>query len=217
MGISVASRQQADANDVAGQPEADDNDVAGPPEADADDVAGPCSDGFVLDFRHSLYIPGLLHITHNIAKDLPAILVHWEIFVEQLRHVCRLLTSKWSKQRLLQTHFIGAELADVCKKISSFGCKVYEGRWGEVLKCIEVIAPLHDVLQSHWNISSFLAGGGVSERNDREQKGVQFMVQLRWPPVVHTLQGISAPWRSRPRFSVVDKLVVDATLFPLPC
>ena len=57
-----------------------------------------------VDTTHSIYIPGLLHIIHNRMKYLSAVLSsQWPTFVNQLRHVCRLLSRRRSHGRLMET------------------------------------------------------------------------------------------------------------------
>ena len=87
---------------------------------DAQPEADPSINPWLLDFRGSMYISGMLHILSNLTKDIPGALLHWMIFLDDLRHVCRLLNHKWSKQRFKEHLLNDAPWSYFQKDIQTF-------------------------------------------------------------------------------------------------
>ena len=123
-------------DDDAGLPLAFDFDSDGVDEGDdgGDEAVGGAADtakdsDHMLDFTSSVYIAGLSHALHNTTKDLDASLLHWSFWVDQLKTVCRLLSNKWTNDRVLQTCFKGHPSVGEIKR---FRASVYEARWGSI-------------------------------------------------------------------------------------
>ena len=128
---------------------------------DAQPEADPSINPWLLNFRGSMYISGMLHILSNLTKDIPGALLHWMIFLDELRHVCRLLNHKWSKQRFMQHLLNDAPWSYFQKDIQTFEGGVYEGRWGSVMTAVQNLLPLKEIVRGAWNKQRFLAGRGV--------------------------------------------------------
>ena len=108
-----------------------------------------------LDFRDQIYCAGLLHIAHNMCKDMHNALEHWPVFVDQLTHVCRLLSQKFSRDRLLQTCFSELPWSAFQDQFKSFNSNVYGGRWNTVMIALTDLFPLLHVLRRAWSSAKF--------------------------------------------------------------
>ena len=129
-------------------------------------VVGP---SLHLDFSPQIYIAGLLHIAHNISKDLHQALEHWPVFVEQLTQVCKLLSSRISRQRLLETCFAEPPWSAFQARFESFTAQVYGGRWNTAMEAAQDLLPLIQILRRAWSASKFGVKG--QDRDGEEPDG----------------------------------------------
>lgn len=148
----VAAAAPLEAVDVAGH-------VAERPLGQSDyDIGG--DDVFEIDLTPSVYIAGVLHVIHNIAAGLPEVLPWWKTFILQLTHVTRLLTNKFSRDRLLETCFTNLPARAHRDRFRTFTAAVYEGRWASSLEAVVALLPLEEPLRFAWDLGSYLGGGG---------------------------------------------------------
>ena len=115
---------------------------------------------FNLDFNRSIYIPGPLHIMHNLTENLKTAMVWWESFIARLTHLCRLLQKKWNRSRLLATCFSDPPWNAFVDLYNAFDGCVYEGRWGSVLFAVKELMPLEASLRGAWSRQKFVGPGG---------------------------------------------------------
>ncbi|CAE6948873.1 unnamed protein product [Symbiodinium microadriaticum] len=132
------------------------------------DVAAVVGPSLHLDFSPQIYIAGLLHIAHNISKDLHQALDHWPVFVEQLTQVCKLLSLRISRQRLLETCFADPPWSAFQARFESFNAQVYGGRWNTAMEAVEDLLPLIQILRRAWSASKF---GVKGPDRDGEEPG----------------------------------------------
>ena len=123
-----------------------------------------------LDFTQQVFIAGLLHISHNMTRDLESVLQHWETYVTQLTHVCRLLQQPWSCQRLVRTCMQRPPWSAWVPQVEEFDGKVYQGRWGTTMDAITQLVPLLHVVRQVWDAEKFSrkAGGTADDAGDTE-------------------------------------------------
>ena len=72
----------------------------------------PAAHEYDLDFTHSLFVAGCLHIIHNMTKDLLAQLSQSGPFVDQLKHICRISVCKIVEPAHMQ--ILKQKLSSVC-------------------------------------------------------------------------------------------------------
>ena len=75
-------------------------------DADLQDLFGsgrPNHNPYMLDMRGSLFIAGVLHIIHDLTRDLLVNLHYADRLLNHLRHICRLLSNKWSRRRFVES------------------------------------------------------------------------------------------------------------------
>ena len=120
-------------------------------------------DPLMLDMRNSIFIPGVLHVIHNMTEKLSESLDHYDRYLEYLKHVCRLLSRRWSKDRLKENCFKN-HLKVYEPLLEQFNAEVYEGRWGSVLHAVSELLPMRSALQAGWSKARF--GGAVHESAD---------------------------------------------------
>ena len=86
-------------------------------------------------------------MTKAFADILPSFL--W--FVEGLKHVCRLLTRRWSKQRLVASCYSTGLALAYASDIENFHALVKEARWGQVMAAAMALLPLWAALRRNWD------------------------------------------------------------------
>ena len=117
--------------------------------------SGEGSSDLVLDLKDELFIPGLMHITHNITAGLQDSLKQWPHFIELLTHVCRLVRAKWSKARLLHTCFAQQPWLACRSLLEGFTAQVYQGRWNSAMDAVKQVSRVLQVLKGAWNLQKF--------------------------------------------------------------
>ncbi|CAE7288205.1 unnamed protein product, partial [Symbiodinium sp. KB8] len=119
-----------------------------------------------LDFRKQIFVSGLLYNSHSMSRDLEAALQHWETYVTQLTHVCRLLQQPWSCQRLVRTCMQRAPRNAWIPEIEAFKGKVYSGRWGTTMDATRQLVPLLEVVRNLWDVNQFRSKAGGADADD---------------------------------------------------
>jgi hypothetical protein len=125
---------------------------------DALDTAGghPSPDPYDVDLTKTIYVAGPHHIVHNMQDELHAAMMFWSWFVLHLKHLCRLLTNKWTKDRLLRTCYADGVANVFYDLIKRFDSLVYDKRWGTAAAAIENLIHLYDALRYGWSKDQFL-------------------------------------------------------------
>ena len=108
-----------------------------------------------LDLSKEVFIPGLMHVTHNITAGLHDILKQWTHFLEMLTHVCRLVRAKWSRIRLLHTCFDKQPWLACRSLLEGFTAQVYHGRWSSATDAVQQVSKVLYVLKGAWNLQKF--------------------------------------------------------------
>ena len=116
---------------------------------------------------HTIYISGPHHILSNCQNDLPGVLDHWDWILLRLTNLCRLLTRKYYKARLLQTCFSSPNTEPFAKDIERFHASVYSQRWGTTAAAVVQVVQIFQVLASAWNKNAFLHHGRLEERDSQ--------------------------------------------------
>ena len=126
------------------------------------------ADPYEINMSHTIYISGPHHILNNCQKDFPKVLANWEWALVRLTHLCRLLTRKYYKARLLATCYSAANTEAFADDVQNFHGHVYTERWGATAAAVTRLVPLLPMLQHAWDKDAFLHGGDV-ERHDAAQ------------------------------------------------
>jgi hypothetical protein len=105
------------------------------------DVGADFAKQFV--FRFAMAVPGVLHIVHNLCKDMHHAYPGWDALWETLKNFEALLTKKFRRQRFINSCI--QDIRDVPQEslasLNSFSQSLYEKRWGCVLQFISHLAP----------------------------------------------------------------------------
>jgi len=115
-------------------------------------------DRLLLDLTHSVHLAGLLHICHNCVEGLKGVLQHWLTYVESLKVICRLVTVKRFKHRLLQTCFSTAPWVVFEEDIRKAIMKPYDSRWATILHATFSLLEIKAPLRGGWNAAAYQAG-----------------------------------------------------------
>ena len=100
---------------------------------------------------NAITIPGVLHMTHNLAKDLQGALVHWQDHYKRLKQLEKLLRTH-RRERLFAKVLLPADVGDiVLAQFRHIEATLYEERWLEVVKFLQQIQVVLPVLQQHWS------------------------------------------------------------------
>ena len=97
------------------------------------------ADQYMIDTSRAVYISGPHHILHNLQEGFSGVLGSWSWFMNLLKHVCRLLTNRWTKDRLISHCFSNGAATAFTSGIRSFHSKVYDARWGLLQQCIQLL------------------------------------------------------------------------------
>ena len=121
-----------------------------------------------IDLTRTIFIYGILHTISNCTKDLGKGGLQWyDKFLEYLTHICRLLSRRWSKSRLLETCFRDPPVSLFSREVIMFNYVVFPSRWGSVLMAAEALIELRLVLRRAWSMQRFTFNG--ARDNDEEQ------------------------------------------------
>ena len=133
-----------------------------PSDSDYPPKAGP----YDMQCESSIYIPGMLHIVHNITKDMGTALVEYEAWLTQLTHICRMLSRKDYRQRFMAT-CLNATAAGRAHKsdFEGFSAHVQPGRWGTVFAAVGAVLGVRVPLQAFWSKERYQGGGRVGQED----------------------------------------------------
>ena len=121
-------------------------------------AAPPPGDPYWVNLTGSIYIAGVLHVIHNTCHDLHDVMLFWSTWLNQLTHISRLVSKRWSKDRLLETCFVDMPQRAGRDTIKACNAPVYTGRWGAVLISVAEILKIEDLLRFAWSKDRFLRG-----------------------------------------------------------
>ena len=129
------------------------------------------ADNLDIDLSKVVYISGPHHILHNLQDGLHVVLVFWTSFIDSLKHVCRLLSRKWSKQRFMRSCCHTPAGAVFIAEFGSFNSLVYDKRWGTAAAAAHNLVGIMFPLRQCWSRAEYLAGGQVAQGNDHDEGG----------------------------------------------
>ena len=152
--------------------------MVGVPEFVEAPLAPQQADPYDINMSHTIYISGPHHILNNCQKDFPKVLANWDWALTRLTHICRLLTRKYYKARLLETCFSGDGTAAFAEDVQNFHGYVYTERWGATAAAVTRLVPLLPILQHGWSKDAFLHGCDV-ERRDASQSCTEVGVIMK--------------------------------------
>ncbi len=120
-----------------------------------DDGVGCLTEGFV--FRSAMAIPGMLHIIHNLCKDMHTVCPGWAELWPMLKNIEALLSKRYRKERLRRTCITDA--VDVASAqvahLLAFSETLYENRWGCVVSFLRRLQPLLPFLRRVWSVEKY--------------------------------------------------------------
>jgi len=141
-----------------------DTEPHGPNNADYPAFADP----YEINLSRAVYISGPHHIIHNLQEGFGTVLVQWVWFMDLLKHICRLLTNRWTKRRLLQECFSSGPAQVFSDAIRSFHDKVYDKRWGTAMAAVNNLLPLFTGIRFGWDLTRF-THGRVQHNDDDDE------------------------------------------------
>ena len=110
----------------------------------------------------ALYVPGMLHVLHNLCWDVTESMSYWGTFWSQLKNAAALLAHPDMLRRLAATCIMGSRQEHARELFSKACPELYEKRWGAVYAFMKSArAPLL-VLRLAWQQSAFVAGGNAA-------------------------------------------------------
>ena len=121
-----------------------------------------------VSLQKLLSTPGPLHIIDNATKRLIDHLPYLGQAIPRLAAVCRFISSRAYKQRLLATCFAGPVSQSFKNDIQNFHVKVNEGRWGSVAFALPELLKLRHILRRFWDLRAFNHGHEAGQAHDRQ-------------------------------------------------
>lgn len=125
-----------------------------------------------IDFTKSLFISGTLHVISNATKDLHNALAGLGDWVDNLRHLARLLSKQFYRDRLFERCFNTPELRLRRAEVEKFSGAVYEGGWSSVADAVHQILPLEALLRAAWDRDAYHGGRPLREPEGRGDHGL---------------------------------------------
>ena len=129
------------------------------------------ADPYAVDFTRGIYLVGILHVVNGLTENLSTALFDYNWFVDLLTHVSRLLATRWSRDRFLETCCDGPRAA-LRGSFMHFSAGVYKGRWGSVMETLSKLLPLEQEFRACWDLKKLLLrsrmredGGGGKQIN----------------------------------------------------
>lgn len=128
-------------------------------------VVAARTDAYAVDLASTVYISGPHHIISNCQNDLPDALIWWNWMLVRLTNICRLLTRKYYKARLIVTCFSSPDTAAFATDIERFSAQPHAQRWGTTASAATQLVEIFRSLRIGWNKSAFLHRGQVENRD----------------------------------------------------
>ena len=86
-----------------------------------------------------------------------------------LRHVCRLLSRRYSRERFKETCFTQRPLSLLKHLLDSFNYEVYEDRWNSIFAALGALLVVEDIVRSAWSLLAYLRGSQRAEERDGDK------------------------------------------------
>ena len=140
-----------------------------PAPAPAEDTSDyPPLEDYEVDMNRACYLVGPHHVFHNLTESLPRTLTYWRDFIDLLKHVCRLLSRKFMKRRLLESCFSHGPQHVFYTPVEKFDKQVYSKRWGTGYAAVHDLLPIMPGLRLGWSKTRYLAGRQPQGDDDAE-------------------------------------------------
>ena len=120
---------------------------------------------YEINLGRSAFIPGPHHGIHNMTADFSEALEEWDSFIMSLKHVCRLVGKRFTKERLIFTCFSQPAYRPFADLVRRFNSLVYDKRWNTAAHACVSLMELR-VLQRAWSLDRFQGGQRVQQRDD---------------------------------------------------
>ena len=122
-------------------------------------------------FPNCLYVPGVLHIVHNISKSLAEQLQQFDFFKQRLKSLCMLLGNRPCRERFVSTCLLNT--AGQCYRscADNFHFDVTEWRWANVIDAIDGVLAVWAMLV-FWDKDKYLAGSGGEDHRGKNRMEV---------------------------------------------
>ena len=104
----------------------------------------------------AIIVPGCLHITSNLSKDISGQLSCWPSYLKQLKQLEALLSVRDRRDRFVRT-CVGEDSA-AAAQFKSFSGSLYEARWGAVVDFAQKLHPLIPTLKAKWAAAAYSRG-----------------------------------------------------------
>ena len=122
-------------------------------------------DIYGMDMNHTVYISGPHHVLSNCQNDLPGLLQWWGWTMDRLSHICKVISRKYYKARMLETCFSSANTCAYAADIERFKAGPNSHRWGTVAAAVCQLVAIFPGLVFGWNKAAFLGRGHLEQRD----------------------------------------------------
>ena len=89
---------------------------------------------YTVDLTRTVYIVGPHHVLHNITQAVPSVCAGWEDYIQKLKQVSKLLSQKWTGERVVATCFASDPAALFAEDVKKFTAHVYDSRWNTAME-----------------------------------------------------------------------------------
>ena len=124
-------------------------------------------------FPEALLSPGILHICHNMTKEIDASLKLWTNWLPGFKALAHLLHHDHLRQRLVAFCVKGTDFEWLEEKFNKGVPKPIEWRWGNVSAILPQIIDKKQALQAVWNPARFKGDGDELREGDADSLNIE--------------------------------------------
>jgi hypothetical protein len=116
-------------------------------------------------FPFALWIPGILHIMHNITSNLCDQLTHYKVWVGMLKAVNGFLYHRWQLDVWLAACFLSPESQPSRHRLTKVKISMMDHRWGTMIAFLERLLEVEDIVRRHWDFVQICRSQGWPHRD----------------------------------------------------
>ena len=141
-----------------------------------------------------LQVPPLHHISDTAAKGLAQAMRSFDATVHGGKQICKLITSRQHRQRLLERCFGCAIGRCYHKKLQNFDAHIHLERWATWAFAIPQLLDISSIFRWGWSREKFMRGDGAHVGSDETQTIVNESPRRRYTSKHYSLSATIISW-----------------------
>jgi hypothetical protein len=111
-------------------------------------------------FPWALWVPGILHILHNITSNLCDQLEHYKTWISALRSVNAFFCHRWQLEVWLAACFSGDNREAQKRRLTQVKVSVLDHRWASLIVFLELLLEIEDIVREFWDFGAICDSQG---------------------------------------------------------